>query len=213
MTIDVNLPDYTIGYNLTTRQFHISFNTSVLGASLGNKQFTISITWIGSPFYANITARTIFITVTNRETSFDFATPSPTPYGEMATFIVTYMDIAGTIPRPIDDGVIALFNDSLPIPGLYYSYIPQGNGQYTIELDTTYFTEPDSYNLVIQISTTHFYYLDVTGSRTLNVRHRITTLTAESAGIIPYNSWDFGLVKGEKTRGHLVLWPSCCGIC
>jgi hypothetical protein len=188
MTVDVNLPDYSINYNSTTRQFHVSFNTSVLGASLGNKQFTISITWLGSPFYANITARTIFITVTNRETSFDFATPSPTPYGEMATFTVTFLDMAGAVPSPIDDGAIALFNDSLPIPGIYYTYMYLGNGQYSIELDTTYFAIPDSYTLVVEISTTHFYYQDVTGSRTLNVRYRITTLTAESAGIIPYNS-------------------------
>ncbi|MHA1926427.1 MAG: hypothetical protein ACW974_10975, partial [Candidatus Thorarchaeota archaeon] len=188
MIVVVNLPDYSISYNSTTRQFHVTFNTSVLGASLGSKQFTISITWIGSPFYANITARTIFITVTNRETSFDFATPSPTPYGEMATFTVTYLDIAGAISSPIDDGVFSLFNDSQPIPGAYYSYTPIGNGQYSVELDTTYFTRPDSYNLVIQISTIHFYYLDATGSRTLNVRYRITTLTAESAGIVSYNS-------------------------
>ncbi|MHA2386249.1 MAG: hypothetical protein ACXAEE_08580, partial [Candidatus Thorarchaeota archaeon] len=188
MTVDVNLPDYSINYNSTTRQFHVSFNTSVLGASLGNKQFTISITWLGSPFYSNITAKTICITVTNRETSFDFATPSPTPYGEMATFTVTFLDMAGAVPSPIDDGAIALFNDSLPIPGIYYTYMYLGNGQYSIELDTTYFAIPDSYTLVVEISTTHFYYQDVTGSRTLNVRYRITTLTAESAGIIPYNS-------------------------
>ncbi|MHA2143680.1 MAG: hypothetical protein ACXADD_19555 [Candidatus Thorarchaeota archaeon] len=81
----------------------------------------MEVTWIGSPFYANITARTIFITVAERETSFDFATPSPTPYGEMATFTVTYMDIAGVIPSPIDDGVILLFNDTLPIPGFHIS--------------------------------------------------------------------------------------------
>ncbi|MHA2143679.1 MAG: hypothetical protein ACXADD_19550, partial [Candidatus Thorarchaeota archaeon] len=41
---------------------------------------------------------------------------------------------------------------------------------------------------MIQITTAHFYYLEVTGSRTLNVRYRITTLTAESAGIVSYNS-------------------------
>ncbi|MFW9912439.1 MAG: LamG-like jellyroll fold domain-containing protein, partial [Candidatus Thorarchaeota archaeon] len=188
MMVTINLPDYTISYNSTTRQFHVSFNTSVLGASLGSKQFTISITWVGSPFYANITARTIFITVANRETSFDFATPSPTPYGEMAEFIVTYLDVAGAVPSPINDGVIALYNDSQLIPVSFYSYIPLGNGQYTIELNTSYFSRPDSYNLEIQITTTHFYYLDVTGSRTLNVRYRITTLTSESAGIVSYNS-------------------------
>jgi hypothetical protein len=188
MTVVINLPDYSISYNSTTKQFYVSFNTSVLGASLGSKQFTVSITWIGSPFYANITARTIFITVANRETSFDFATPSPTPYGEMATFTVTYLDVAGAIPSPIDDGTIALYNDSLPIPVSFYSYVPLGNGQYTIELNTSYFSRPDSYNLEIQITTLHFYYLDATGSRTLNVRYRITTLTAESAGIVSYNS-------------------------
>ncbi|MFX1438919.1 MAG: LamG-like jellyroll fold domain-containing protein [Promethearchaeota archaeon] len=188
MIVNMNLPDYTISYNSTTRQFHVSFNTSVLGASLGSKQFTISITWIGSPFYANITARTIFLTVSNRETSLDFATPSPTPYGEMATFTVTYLDVAGAAPSPIDDGTIALYNDSQPVPVSFYSYVPVGNGQYTIELNTSYFSRPDSYNLEIQITTTHFYYLDATGSRILNVRYRITTLTAESVGIVSYNS-------------------------
>ncbi|MHA1904874.1 MAG: hypothetical protein ACW977_12995, partial [Candidatus Thorarchaeota archaeon] len=41
MTIIVDLPDYTITYNSTFKRFYVSFNTSVLGASIGSKQFIL----------------------------------------------------------------------------------------------------------------------------------------------------------------------------
>ncbi|MHA2162961.1 MAG: hypothetical protein ACXABF_11110 [Candidatus Thorarchaeota archaeon] len=188
MTIIVDLPDYTITYNSTFKRFYVSFNTSVLGASIGSKQFIINITWIGSPFYSNVTGRTVLITVTNRATSFDFATPTPSPYGEIAIFTVTFMDITEGVPSPINNGVISLFNDSIPIPGSFYIYLFIGNGQYSIELNNTYFTKPGSYSLEVQITTSQFYYPTVTGSRTLNVQYRLTTLSAESVGTVAYNS-------------------------
>ncbi|MFW9833695.1 MAG: DUF2341 domain-containing protein [Candidatus Thorarchaeota archaeon] len=188
MHVVVNLPDYSITYNITTKRFHVSFNTSVLGASLGSKQFTISVTWDGAPFYANITARTVLVSVTARETSFDFATPTPTSYGEIVSFTVSYTDITEEITSPIEDGIIALFNSSTPIPGSFYNYIYMGNGEYLIELNTTFYSGPGSYTLVVEISTGHFYYLDQIGSRAFNIKYRLTTLAAEPVGIISYNS-------------------------
>jgi hypothetical protein len=130
----------------------------------------------------------VLITVTNRATSFDFATPTPSPYGEIAIFTVTFMDITEGVPSPINNGVISLFNDSIPIPGSFYIYLFIGNGQYSIELNNTYFTKPGSYSLEVQITTSQFYYPTVTGSRTLNVQYRLTTLSAESVGTVAYNS-------------------------
>ena len=188
MHVVVNLPDYSITYNITTKRFYISFNTSVLGASLGSKQFTISVTWDGTPFYANITARTVLVSVTARDTSFDFATPTPTSYGEVVSFTVSYTDVTEEITSPIEDGIIALFNSSVPIPSSFYNYIYSGNGEYLIELNTTFYSGPGSYTLVVEISTGHFYYLDQIGSRVFNIKYRLTTLAAEPGGIISYNS-------------------------
>ncbi|NHJ13847.1 MAG: DUF2341 domain-containing protein [Candidatus Thorarchaeota archaeon] len=188
LTLVVNLPDYTITYNSTSRRFYVSFNSSILGPSLGSKQFTISVTWIGSPFYANITIRTVLISVIARETSFDFVSPAPTAYGEVATFSVTFLDVTNEPSSPISDGLIVLFDASLPIPVSYYGYVYLGSGQYSISLDTSYYGNPGSYNLMVEISTGHFYYLDATSSRIFNVRYRLTTLAAESVGTIAYNS-------------------------
>ncbi|MFX1482435.1 MAG: DUF2341 domain-containing protein [Promethearchaeota archaeon] len=68
MTVYIGLPDYSIIYNESTRLFHVSFNTSILGAPLGNRQFTIGVSWIGEPYYANVTGRAVIVSVRFRET-------------------------------------------------------------------------------------------------------------------------------------------------
>ncbi|MHA2201102.1 MAG: LamG domain-containing protein, partial [Candidatus Thorarchaeota archaeon] len=188
MTISIGLPDYSIIYNGSTRLFHVSFNTSVLGEPLGNRQFTIGVTWIGEPYYANVTGRTVIVNVRFRETEFDYSTISPTPYGDNVTLLLTYTDITPGSSEPIDDGVVTLFNGTQEIPVSEYSFSPIGNGEYVIEFKTSYFTKPGTYSIIVEMTTGHFYYAAVTATRTLSLRHRLTVLLVEPVEETPYNN-------------------------
>ncbi|MHA2359103.1 MAG: hypothetical protein ACXAB5_02425, partial [Candidatus Thorarchaeota archaeon] len=188
MTIFVGLPDYSIIYNESTRLFHVSFNTSVLGAPLGNRQFTIGVTWIGEPYYANVTGRTVIVSVRFRETEFDYSTISPTPYGDNVTLYLSFIDVTLGTSQPIDDGAVTLFNGTQEIPVSEYTFTPIGNGEYEIEFKTTYFTEPGSYPITVEMSTGYFYYSSVTAKRTLSLRYRLTVLLIEPVAEIPFNN-------------------------
>ncbi|OLS31170.1 MAG: hypothetical protein ThorAB25_04910, partial [Candidatus Thorarchaeota archaeon AB_25] len=188
MTIIIGLPDYSITYNESTRQFHISFNTSILGAPLGNRQFTIGVSWTGAPYYANVTGRTVIISVRFRETEFDYSTISPTPYGDNVTLRFTFTDVTLGISEAIDNGLVTLYNSSQEIPVSEYSFTPLGNGEYEIELKTTYFTNPGIYTISVQMSTSHFYYAVITASRTLSLQYRLTILLVEPVAETPYNN-------------------------
>ncbi|MHA1937964.1 MAG: LamG-like jellyroll fold domain-containing protein, partial [Candidatus Thorarchaeota archaeon] len=86
MSVVLSLSDYSLQYNDTTKTFFVSFNTSVLGASIGPKSFTITVQWFGTPYYANLTNRVVLITVLHRVTLIDYPTPPPTPYQSNVTF-------------------------------------------------------------------------------------------------------------------------------
>ncbi|MFW9963940.1 MAG: DUF2341 domain-containing protein [Candidatus Sifarchaeia archaeon] len=188
MTVTIGLPDYSITYNTSTRMFHISFNTSILGAPLGSRQFTIGVSWTGAPYYANVTGRTVIISIRFRETEFDYSTISPTPYGDNVTLHLTYTDVTLGPPQAIDDGSITLYNGSQEIPVSEYSFIALGNGEYEIELKTTYFSRPGTYSISVEMSTSHFYYALVTASRSLNLRYRLTVLLVEPVEETAYNN-------------------------
>ncbi|NHI88720.1 MAG: DUF2341 domain-containing protein [Candidatus Thorarchaeota archaeon] len=188
MRVTIGLADYSLTYNTSARQFHVSFNTSILGAPLGTRQFTIGVSWIGAPFYANLTGRNVIISVRYRETEFDYSTISPTAYGDNVTLHLTFNDITPGQSQTIDDGFITLYNGSGAIPVTEYSFMPLGNGEYDVELKTTYFTKPGTYTITVAMSTSHFYYDIVTASRTLSLRYRLTVLLIEPVEETAYNN-------------------------
>ncbi|MHA3962070.1 MAG: LamG-like jellyroll fold domain-containing protein [Candidatus Thorarchaeota archaeon SMTZ1-45] len=188
MSVTIGLPDFSITYNESTRMFHVSFNTSILGAPLGNRQFTIGVTWTGAPYYANVTGRPVIISVRFRETEFDYSTISPTPYGDNVTLHLTFTDITLGPHQPINDGSVTLYNGTQIIPISEYSFTPLGNGEYEIELKTTYFNRPGTYSISVEMSTGHFYYAVVTSSRSLSLRYRLTVLLVEPVEEMAYNN-------------------------
>ncbi|MHA2379907.1 MAG: COG1470 family protein [Candidatus Thorarchaeota archaeon] len=188
MQLGFSLPDYSISYDAPSRVFTVSFNTSILGASLGAKSFTVSVTWIGAPYYSNVTDRLVLVTVSYHYVALDHPTPDPTSYADDATFIVTFTDITGGASDPIDGASITLFSGASGIPLTYYSVTPLGSGQYQIDFNTTYFTAPGSHSLGVSLAPIQFYYDSMNSTRTLIVMARITTLTAEPVGVLPYNS-------------------------
>lgn len=184
----LSLSDYTITYNSTSKLYRVFFNTSVLGASLGSKSFTIDAIWSGAPYYANITGYRVLITVLPRETLLDYPTPNPTFFKNNVTYILTYIDVTEGESNPINVATVVLFNGSTSIPSSFYSCLPRGNGQYEIEFNTTYFGAPGSYGLTAKLTASLFYFLNESATRTLSVRYRLTTLTSEPVVVTPYNS-------------------------
>jgi len=188
MAISISLPDYTLTYNSTTKQFHVSFNTSILGSPIGNRQFTISVSWTGSPFYANITGRTVIINIRYRDTEFDCTSISPTPYGNNITLVMTFNDVTLGASTPINNGLIILYNGTQIVPSSNYRASFVGNGLYELELNTTYFGRPGTFQLTLRISTSQFYYANASATRTLSLGYRLTMLVVEPVGEASYNS-------------------------
>jgi hypothetical protein len=188
MLVTIGLPDYSLFYNDSTRQFQISFNTSILGEPLGSRQFVIGISWGGAPFYANVTSRTVTVDIRPRETEFNLAAVSPIAYGDNVSLSMTYMDTTTGVEVPVSDGVVTLYNGSQEIPAYTYSTAYMGNGEYTVVMNTSYFARPGTYSLRAYVSTSHFYYAETTVTRALSIRYRQTILIAEPVDETPYNS-------------------------
>ncbi|MHA2083334.1 MAG: LamG-like jellyroll fold domain-containing protein [Candidatus Thorarchaeota archaeon] len=187
LTITLSLVTYTLYYEPATKLFTVSFNTSQFGAPLEQKSFTLDVTWAGAPFYANRTGRTIYVTVTARQTVLDYQPPAPTPYGDNVTFTVTWNDVTGT-SKGITSATLLLYDGGSLIPSLYYSVAEIGSGSYDIVLNTTYKVEPGLYSVNVTISSSDFFYLTTSASQTFNVRLRSTILTSEPIDTVPYNS-------------------------
>ncbi len=187
LSISLSLASYSISYDSPSRHFTVSFNTSQFG-SLGQQSFTLNVTWAGIPFYANRTNRVVFVTVTDRDTVLDYQAPPPTSYRENVSFTLTWTDIAGSTSSGIEGASIVLYDGSNPISATYYSVSESGAGEYDIELNTTYKTEPGYYSLRVEISSAEFYYYTVDADRTFNIRQRVTILTSDPVSDVPYNS-------------------------
>ncbi|MHA2302406.1 MAG: hypothetical protein ACXACD_15770, partial [Candidatus Thorarchaeota archaeon] len=187
MTVSLSLGDYTLTWNGVTHTFTVSFNTSQFGAPLGQKSFTLDVTWAGAPYYNNRTGNTVFISVTARQTVLDYQSPAPTAYLDTVTFIVEWTDVTnGSVG--ISGATVILFDIATPIPGGFYTVTPLGGGQYEVEFNTTYYSVPASYPLTVALATGDFFIYPITSIRTLNVLFRPSLLSAEPIGPAPFNS-------------------------
>ncbi len=191
LSISLSLADYSITYDSETKEFTISFDTSqspVGDEPLGQKSFILNVTWNGEPYYANRTGRTIFVSVTARQTVVDYQSPAPTQYLDNVTFSVDWTDVTGVTAVGIETGIITLYDGLTEIPASFYHVDNLGEGAYSVELTTTYYPEPGTYDVTVGLHTDEFYILDVNTTRQFSVRYRVTLLSAEPVGKSPYNS-------------------------
>ncbi|MCF2136311.1 MAG: DUF2341 domain-containing protein [Candidatus Thorarchaeota archaeon] len=187
LTITLSLADYTLTYSGDAdKRFTVSFNTNQFGAPLGQKSFTLNVTWVGAPFYANRTGRIIYVTVTARQTLLDYQSPSPTQYRDNVTFTITWSDVAGSSTSSITNAVVTLYDGASAIPTTYYSVTDKLDGNYEIIFNTTYYSSPGTYSVTVNITSSHFYYLSVESTRSFEVRYRLTLLTSEPPARVPY---------------------------
>ncbi|MFX1483934.1 MAG: hypothetical protein ACFFCP_12205, partial [Promethearchaeota archaeon] len=164
-----------------------SFNTSQFSAPLGQKSFTLDVIWTGAPFYANRTGRTIFITTIARQTVLDYQAPPPTSYGDSVWFILNWTDVTRAPVIGISSAGVTLYNGLVAIPGAFYSVTPLVGGEYNITLDTSYYTSPGAYSLRVVLTTPEFYVSDASATQSFTVRYRVSLLSAEPIGKVPYN--------------------------
>ncbi|MFX1261580.1 MAG: hypothetical protein ACFFAZ_05800 [Promethearchaeota archaeon] len=188
LDITLSLPGYSVNYLSGTQEFNVTFDTSLLGAPLGSRSFTLDVTWAGAPFYTNRTGHAISIVLLARLTVLDFQAPAPTPYQDNVTFTVTWTDVT-SVASGISVDTFVLYDDATPIPyPAFYSWTSLGNGQYEITMNSTYYSAPGFYNLVVELTSADFFILDASASRVFNVRQRVTLLSAEPTDRLPYNS-------------------------
>ena len=179
MIVSLDVPEFTLTYNALESLYTVSFNTSQLGAPLGVRTLILNLTWSGLPFYSNVTGRLIEVTLTERQTILTYPTPPATPYGNNATFTVTYVDIGGSTSKPVLETIIEIYVGITMIPSSYVQITHQGFGEYQIDLNTSYFSQPGLYSLRIEASSGEFYYQARSATKSLEVDLRATLLTAE----------------------------------
>ncbi|MFW9862188.1 MAG: hypothetical protein ACFFEX_08975 [Candidatus Thorarchaeota archaeon] len=188
MTIALSLAEFSLSYDSIEGIFTISFNTSQFGPPLGERTFSLNVTWSGIPFFANKTGQVISVTVTDRQTVLTYPTPPLTSYGDNVTFTVVLTDVAGAASKGVEFASISFFDGVIEIPQSYLNVLELGQGEYLIELNTSYYTNPGSFMLDIVATPGSFYYLVKTGSRMLSIDPRTTILVAEPPGSVAYNT-------------------------
>jgi hypothetical protein len=203
MMLSLNVPDFTMTYNGLDGLYIISFNTSQLGAPLGARTLILNLTWSGLPFYSNVTGRPISITLIERQTLLTYPTPPATAYGNNVTFSVTYVDIAGSDSKVVLGTIIKIYDGPTEIPSSYVHTMHLGSGEYQIELNTSYFSQPGLFSLRIEASSGQFYYQARNAIKNLEVNLRATLLTAEPIGSVPYGS-SFSIVLHYQDLDSLI---------
>jgi hypothetical protein len=183
LTISLSV-DYS--YTHTAGTFTISFDTSQFG-SLGSQVITLDVEWAGSPFYKNRTGNTVSVNVIARQTFLEYLTPTPTQYSDSVVFEVTWTDITSG-SSGITGATVTLYDDTTPINPADYNVDDLGGGVYNITLDTTYFGQTGTFDLVVEMQVAAFYILDESVSRPFAVRERITLVSSEPLSSIPFNS-------------------------
>ncbi len=129
--------------------YSISFNTSVF-SRIGLIYMDISVEWAKgvSPYYANRTD-TVSLRVLQRDTLLQTTPPSPTSYGENATFTFTYEDITGGLSIPIGDSPSLIVQLSLADYSVYYN---STSHEYTVSFNTDQFgTTPAPHTFTLDV--------------------------------------------------------------
>ncbi len=186
MIVSLNLANMSMTYDPLYRIFTVSFNTSQFDAPLGQKSFTLDVTWVGVPFYANRTGRVIFITVIQRQTVLEYSL-APTQYRDNVTFSVIWTDVTGAAATGVTGADVALYDGFTSIPAIYYTITELGGGEYEIDFNTTHYENPGLYSLNVTLTTTRFYMPNVTATRSFDVRPRATILSSVPVYRVAYN--------------------------
>ncbi|MHA1934461.1 MAG: hypothetical protein ACW97A_04190, partial [Candidatus Thorarchaeota archaeon] len=172
--------EYWLSYEGGTGVWTVIVNTTSIG-SIGPISLILNVTWGGAPFYQNQT-KSVSLTVIARPTQLSYTPPTPTFFNSNVTIIFTYKDL-------LDDSSLNMFGSTLvlstagPILAGNYTVIDNGDGTYTVNLNTTAFLQPGTYT--IDASMTYIgarFGSDANVQFNLQVLNRAILVTAEPVG-------------------------------
>ncbi|RLI55763.1 MAG: hypothetical protein DRO87_08690 [Candidatus Thorarchaeota archaeon] len=182
LTISIPGYDFTVYYDGDlTGIFYIEVDTSVF--TPGSHTFIISVTWAGSPYYQNRTSVEIPITVRERHTDLTHGSYAPIEYANTLDLNFTYRDLDDYTSAGMDGAVLTL--DAV-LSG-YYTVDDNGDGTYTIHLDTSAFGALGVFtvNVTIQYTGTR-YCADASDFFYLTLLSRRTQLTSDLPELAPF---------------------------
>ncbi|MHA1909968.1 MAG: hypothetical protein ACW98Y_21930, partial [Candidatus Thorarchaeota archaeon] len=170
----------TLYYDSATREFTIAIDTTGW-AMPGSFTFHLNVTWTGVPYYQNRTSVEIPITIRNRYTDLTHGSISPVQFEESLTIIFTFRDT--------DDLSLINTGDLTLDAWLFghYTSFNNGNGTYTVELDSDVFSSTGVYlvNVSLQYTGSRFRE-DGTDFFYFTIISRRTVLTSELPQSAPF---------------------------
>ncbi|MFX1484421.1 MAG: hypothetical protein ACFFCP_14675, partial [Promethearchaeota archaeon] len=149
--------------------------------NVGTFTFHLDVAWAGSPFYQNRTEIPISITVRSRYTHLEHGPYTSIQYGSSLVIDFTYRDL--------DDQTLLNTGTLNLDPSLsgYYNAVNNGDGTFTITLDTSIFPSLGIYtvNASMTYTGTNFCY-DATDFFYLTLIARRTQLTSQVPSLAVY---------------------------
>ena len=147
--VEIDNPGMTYWLSYSSGTWTVTVDTSSIG-STGTVYLTLNVTWIGAPFYQNQTKQ-VALKVTSRPTQLSYTPPSPTYFTSNATIDFTYLDIIDGDSSSMAGSTLSLSSPGLTLDGSY-SVVDNGDGTYSLALNTTAFLEPGTYNIIASIA-------------------------------------------------------------
>jgi hypothetical protein len=136
--------EYWLSYNSGDCVWTVIVNTTSIG-SIGPIDLILKVTWGGAPFYQNQT-KTVVLQVTARPTQLTYSAPIPTFFNSNLTVVFTYIDLIDDSSSMMSGSSLTLTSDGLTLTG-NYTVVDNGDGTYTVALNTTAFPRPGTYTV------------------------------------------------------------------
>ncbi len=147
--VAIDNPGLTYWLSYSSGTWTVTVDTSSIG-STGTVYLALNVTWVGAPFYQNQTKQ-VTLTVTARPTQLSYTPPSPTYFISNATIDFTYLDMIDGDSSSMDGSTLLLSSPGLTLAG-NYSVVDNGDGTYSLALNTTAFLEPGTYTIIASIA-------------------------------------------------------------
>ena len=163
-----------------SQEFILSLDTTYWN-NVGTFTFHLDVTWSGTPFYQNRTSIPISITIRDRYTNLIHGPYTSIQYDNDLVLVFTYRDLDDQ--SLLNSGTLTL---DAWLTGSYNA-VNNGDGTYTVTLDTGAFAGLDTYtvNASIQYTGTNFCN-DATDFFYLTLIQRRTQLTSEVPSLAVY---------------------------
>ncbi|TXT57303.1 MAG: hypothetical protein BAJATHORv1_10001 [Candidatus Thorarchaeota archaeon] len=171
---------YWLEYDSGTAEWTVTVDTSSVG-DLGTVYLQLEVTWAGAPFFQNQT-KSVKLEVTARPTQLTYSPPTPTYFNSNTTIQFSYYDLIDDSTSNMNGSTLVITSSGLDLTG-NYTVIDNGDGTYTIYLNTTAFLEPNTFQIVAEITYTGTRYeANATVSFSLKVLPRAILATADPVG-------------------------------